>query len=66
MVICLALFLLLLLLFLCSLHVLLRLGLALNFSVFFYEIINAPDKACQLAKEVWPVGWYLGLKMEVF
>ena len=29
-----------------------RLGLALNYSVFFYEIMNAPDRACQLAKQV--------------
>lgn len=29
-----------------------RLGLALNYSVFFYEIQNAPDRACHLAKQV--------------
>jgi 14-3-3 protein epsilon len=27
-----------------------RLGLALNFSVFHYEVMNNPSKACELAK----------------
>lgn len=30
-----------------------RLGLALNYSVFFYEILNSPERACQLAKKAF-------------
>lgn len=30
-----------------------RLGLALNFSVFYYEINNAPERACTLAKQAF-------------
>merc|ERR1711894_593899 len=30
-----------------------RLGLALNYSVFFYEILNPPDRACHLAKQAF-------------
>lgn len=29
-----------------------RLGLALNFSVFYYEILNKHEEACKLAKDV--------------
>ncbi|KAE8654133.1 14-3-3-like protein GF14 kappa [Hibiscus syriacus] len=30
-----------------------RLGLALNFSIFYYEILNSPDRACNLAKQAF-------------
>ncbi|XP_076438151.1 14-3-3 protein beta/alpha-like [Babylonia areolata] len=30
-----------------------RLGLALNYSVFYYEIMNKPQKACNLAKKAF-------------
>ncbi|CAA6664839.1 unnamed protein product [Spirodela intermedia] len=30
-----------------------RLGLALNFSVFYYEILNSSDRACSLAKQAF-------------
>jgi len=30
-----------------------RLGLALNFSVFYYEVLNSPEQACTLAKHAF-------------
>ena len=30
-----------------------RLGLALNYSVFYYEILASPDIACKLAKQAF-------------
>jgi len=38
-----------------------RLGLALNFSVFFYEIMSSPDKACALAKQVLNLGTFCSI-----
>jgi hypothetical protein len=38
-----------------------RLGLALNFSVFYYEILNSPDRACNLAKQVSTLFYAYGL-----
>ncbi|MCL7024633.1 hypothetical protein MKW94_029104 [Papaver nudicaule] len=35
-----------------------RLGLALNFSVFYYEILNSPDRACTLAKQSRIIAYY--------
>lgn len=30
-----------------------RLGLALNYSVFYYEILSSPEVACKLAKQAF-------------
>lgn len=38
-----------------------RLGLALNFSVFYYEILNIPEQACSLAKTVRQLSVHLQL-----
>jgi 14-3-3 protein epsilon len=32
-----------------------RLGLALNFSVFHYEILNSPERGCHRAKQAFDV-----------
>ena len=38
-----------------------RLGLALNFSVFHYEIKNSPEEACKLAKNVRDLDVFVSL-----
>lgn len=42
-----------------------RLGLALNFSVFYYEIISSPARACHLAKQVLSVKIYFPIFVSV-
>ncbi|XP_028117201.1 14-3-3 protein 10-like [Camellia sinensis] len=41
-----------------------RLGLALNFSVFYYEILNSSDKACNMAKQVYFTPSYFWFEMQ--
>ena len=43
-----------------------RLGLAPNFSVFYYAILNSPDRACHLAKQAFddPIAAIVGTKKQ--
>lgn len=40
-----------------------RLGLALNYSVFYYEILNSSDKACSMAKQVYFIQIFISLEI---
>ena len=35
-----------------------RLGLALNYSVFMYEVLNDPDEACKMARTAFEDKWF--------
>ena len=41
-----------------------KLGLALNFSVFFYEVMNDPKKACKIANDAFDVAIHQLEKIE--
>ena len=40
-----------------------RLGLALNYSVFMYEVLNDPDEACKMARTAFEDKWFKHTKL---
>ena len=40
-----------------------RLGLALNYSVFMYEVLNDPDEACKMARTAFEDKWFKHAKL---